>query len=402
MKRFFFGQMAAVIAIALFLTSCKKTTTDVVTANADNAYQLQEKDETALWIDNATATEKKNHEAVRIFATGLNNPRGLKFSPNGRLYVAEGGTGAGTYSSIGQCDQVPFPVGPYLGGTTGGRISKINWKGERTTVTDQLPSSHANEIIGGDVEGVGDVTFIGNTLYAVLAGAGCSHGVPSIPNQVIKVGWNGQWTTVANLSDWLKAHPVQNPEEDDFEPDGTPYSMIDVNNNLYIMEPNHGDFIKVTTAGAISRVADISASQGHIVPTALTWYHGNFYSGNLHPFPVVPGSSSIYRITPAGNVSVFATGFTTVLGVAIDKNGNLYVLENTTVSGMGPTPNTGKIIRVDHSGNREEIATGLNLPTAMTFGPDGKLYVSNVGFGPAAIGGGQILQVSVKKHGDDD
>ncbi|MDB5277438.1 MAG: ScyD/ScyE family protein [Ferruginibacter sp.] len=402
MKRFFLGQMAAVIAIALFLTSCKKTTTDVVTANADNAYQLQEKDETALWIDNATATEKKNHETVRIFATGLNNPRGLKFSPNGRLYVAEGGTGAGTYSSIGQCDQVPFPVGPYLGGTTGGRISKINWKGERTTVTDQLPSSHANEIIGGDVEGVGDVTFIGNTLYAVLAGAGCSHGVPSIPNQVIKVGWNGQWTTVANLSDWLKAHPVQNPEEDDFEPDGTPYSMIDVNNNLYIMEPNHGDFIKVTTAGAISRVADISASQGHIVPTALTWYHGNFYSGNLHPFPVVPGSSSIYKITPAGNVSVFATGFTTVLGVAIDKNGNLYVLENTTVSGMGPTPNTGKIIRVDHSGNREEIATGLNLPTAMTFGPDGKLYVSNVGFGPAAIGGGQILQVSVKKHGDDD
>ena len=32
----------------------------------------------------------------------------------------------------------------------------------------------------------------------------------------------------------------------------------------------------------------------------------------------------------------------------------------------------------------------------MTFGPDGKLYVSNVGYGPAAIGGGEILQISFK------
>ena len=48
----------------------------------------------------------------------------------GNLYVAEGGTG-GSNSTIGQCDQVPA-VGPYTGGTTGSRISKVSPAGVRS------------------------------------------------------------------------------------------------------------------------------------------------------------------------------------------------------------------------------------------------------------------------------
>src|SRR4051794_10911423 len=78
---------------------------------------------------------------VKIFATGLNSPRGLKFGPDGNLYVAEAGTGGTNSTDSSVCEQVPFPVGPYKGGTTSGRISKINHAGSRSTVTDQLPSS---------------------------------------------------------------------------------------------------------------------------------------------------------------------------------------------------------------------------------------------------------------------
>jgi hypothetical protein len=53
---------------------------------------------------------------LTVFATGLNNPRGLHFGPDGNLYVAEGGLG-GNDSTVGQCDQVVPPVGPYTGST---------------------------------------------------------------------------------------------------------------------------------------------------------------------------------------------------------------------------------------------------------------------------------------------
>ena len=47
---------------------------------------------------------------VTVKVTGLNSPRGLKFGPDGLLYVAEGGTG-GTATTVGMCTQVvPTPV----------------------------------------------------------------------------------------------------------------------------------------------------------------------------------------------------------------------------------------------------------------------------------------------------
>ena len=72
-------------------------------------------------------------------------------------------------------------VGPYTGNVTGARISKISPHGFRTTVVDNLPSSQTSADSGSLISGVADVAFIGNDLYAVLGGAGCSHGVPSRP-----------------------------------------------------------------------------------------------------------------------------------------------------------------------------------------------------------------------------
>jgi hypothetical protein len=47
-----------------------------------------------LWAQSANVT---------VFASGFNNPRGLKFGPDGYLYVAEGG--AGGQQVNGRCVQ---------------------------------------------------------------------------------------------------------------------------------------------------------------------------------------------------------------------------------------------------------------------------------------------------------
>jgi len=338
---------------------------------------------------------------VEVFATGLQFPRNFTWGSHGEMYVAEAGSGGSGTTTAEECAQVVPPVGPYANGPTA-RISRIDRQGNRTTVADGLPSG-LNSL--GDVLGAADVAFIGGQLYALSSGGGCSHGSAGTKAAVLRIGPNGTWTMAADLSTYQQTHPVAQPEEDDFEPDGSWYSMISSWGSLIAVEPNHGEIVRINPRnGHVTRIADISASQGHIVPTVVAERRGAYWVSSLGEFPVTPGAETILRISRRGNVRVVAEGFTTVLGLDFDRRGRLYVLEASNAPGF-PTPNTGRVIRLDRAGHRDVIVDGLFFPTGMRFGPDGNLYIANKGFGPPQPG--EILRVKVSgadergRHGED-
>ncbi len=192
--------IAVAFAGSLSLASCGGGASSSMTPIAQSALTDGGHNGNATPPDNAWARQMPSPPSMgfTVVATGLENPRGIEFGPDGQLYVAEGGLG-GSQSTKGRCRQVPAPVGPYTGGSTG-RISAIDvTTGARTTIVDNLPSSQTAAQSGGFVSGVADVAFLQGTLYALIAGAGCSHGLAGTFNSIDRISASGIATPIVNF-----------------------------------------------------------------------------------------------------------------------------------------------------------------------------------------------------------
>lgn len=345
---------------------------------------------------------------ISVFAGGLNNPRGLTFGPDGNLYVAEGGTG-GTTSSDGKCTQVVAPFGPYTGGFTAS-ISKVTPHGAVSKAATGLPSSQTTAVVGSLTSGVADVKFLNGHLYALISGAGCSHGLNGTSNGIFRINGNGTATMIADLSAYSLTHPVANIDPSDYEPDGSWFSMTVLNGHFFTSNPNHQDLVRASTNGNVIQLLDLSkhfdpAKEDWRGPTAITERNGNLYVGTLNEFPIVVGRSEVLKVgldsdLDSANIHAYALGLTTILGLAFNPAGDLYVSETSVGPGL-PGPGLGQIVRIDHATHhRTVIATGLNVPTGIAFGPHGDdLYVSVNSFG-APAGAGQVLKIDTDNDGD--
>lgn len=336
------------------------------------------------------AADEGNAETT-VVATGLNNPRGLAWGPDDALYVAEAGKGGS-----GPC--LSGPEGDVCIGRTGS-VTRV-WHGEQERVVKGLPSLADSS--GSGAIGASDVSLrkhraiyisIGNLggpeerAHFGPKGRALGHLVRSTPN--------GDWDLLADLAEY----------EADANPDGgaidsNPNGVLKMGGRTFVVDAAGNSLVKVDGDGDISTVAvfpdrtvNFNGEQVpfQAVPTSIVeGPDGALYVGQLTGFPFPVGKARVYRIEPGEKPEVYARGFTNIIDIAFDEDGDLYVLEIAHNGILAEEP-FGALIEVESDGSRSIVLDELFFPGGMAFDDRERLYVSNCG---VCAGTGEVLRLN--------
>ena len=148
-------------------------------------------------------------KTLNCVMSGLDNPRGLAFGPEGALYVAEAGHGAGAVTDPAN-DPGCFLIGPSVGcyGPTGA-ISRL-WRGEQERFATGLPS-YAAPGKGNRAIGPADIAFTGRGHAFVTIGLEgdprARTQFPTVPQlsnfaSLAHVSASGEWHLVADVGQY--------------------------------------------------------------------------------------------------------------------------------------------------------------------------------------------------------
>ena len=321
-----------------------------------------------------------------VVMTGLDNPRGLAFGPEGALYVAEAGRGGS-----GPC--IVLRGAPQCYGPTGA-VSRL-WRGKQTRVATGLPSYGT----AASTTGPHDIAFNGRGGAYLTIGLGFE-GQPRNTLGAVSVdqfGWlmhmpaSGKWRRTADVAAYeFSVNPGGGPI------DSNPYGLLAEAGSRVVADAGANALLRVRANGKISTLAVFPGrAQGRAtdsVPTAVAkGPDGAYYVSELTGIPFAAGLANIYRVVPGQAPTVAWSGFSLVIDLTFDRAGNLYVLEHSTGS-TGPPffQLPGDLVKVAPNGTRTVVASGLSRPGGVAVGPDGALYVSNKS---TSIGTGEVLRI---------
>jgi plastocyanin len=321
-------------------------------------------------------------------ATGLRNPRGFTWGPDGSLYVAEAGT-----QPVVPGAPPPSPRTPLY--NTDGRVSRIAPDGTITTVADNLPVVIQ---FNGEPIGPTAVAWTGDVLWVLISKNGDS-GHPNFTTGVYGVNADGTVTLLTDLNAYNLGHPQQQIPPDNAT--SNPYDMIALNNKLYITDGNAGVVFEVDPAlppnSNTRHLADLSPlgpGGGHPVLTGIAaGPDGNLYLTDLTKAPFPQGGGFVWQVTLGGDVNQVATGVTLGTGIAVSPDGTYYVSEFASNSTFAPP---GRVVQVGTNGMVTPVASPILFPTMLRWGPDNALYVSYLSaHEPGTTPDGGIFRISV-------
>lgn len=333
---------------------------------------------------------------ITVVASGLHNPRGLNFSPNGGLYVAEAGT---TGTATTQCGVMGDNNTKCYSRT--GSVTRIDLNtGDAERVLTELPSLIAPNGNGNGAAGVHDISFrgMGNALITIGLG-----GDPRLRGDALRPSWVslarlGRFNPSGkfSLNEDLGAYEIaSNPHPPAF--DTNPYGLLALPGKTVYADAGANALIQVAANGRMSTLAVFEnrmvlapsppAPPGTMMPmqavptTVAQGPDGDLYVGQLTGFPFPVGGANVYRVPIRGGTPVVAyTGFTNIIDIAFGPDGSLYVLELARNSLRG-IPG-GRLVRmppgVTAAVDGIVIATTpLFFPGGIAIGEDGALYVTN-------------------------
>ncbi len=130
------------------------------------------------------------------------------------------------------------------------------------------------------------------------------------------------------------------------------------------------------------------------VPTAVqVGPDGAYYVSFLTGFPFPQGGAWVARVEPGQDPTVYASGFTNAMDLAFAPDGSLYVLE-IAHNGMLSGDTTGGLWKVPPGGGQAELVMtdGLVMPGGIAVDKDGNVYVANMAVSPN--GEGTIIKIA--------
>ena len=323
---------------------------------------------------------------VTVVMSGLDNPRGLAFGPEGALYVAESGRGGEGPCFFNSANEYRC-YGPT------GAITRL-WHGEQVRIVTGLPS-HAPP--GGTFAGgVNDISFHGVGGMFVAMGLGNDPALVrpvlgaagNMLGTLLQVNAGGGWRIVADVAAYEAA----------VDPNGglidsNPYGVLAEAGTRLVVDAGANALFRVAADGTITTVAVFPSRPNRStdsVPTAVAiGPDGAYYVSEATGAPFAAGAARIYRVVEGQEPEVYVQGLKMVVDLAFGDDGTLYVLQFATgpVFFTGP----GELIRIAPDGSRSVVLGGLNFPTSVAVGADGALYVTNRGIAP---GLGEVLRIS--------
>lgn len=353
---------------------------------------------------------------AEVFATGLVNPKGIDQSPSGAIYVAEAGSGGG------DCTSVPNACFGLTGAIT--RVGPTAGEDPVRIVTG-LPSIYS----GSPRLAVGpnDISFSRYGAPTIIMGLGGDLAVrdklgPDGANlgRLLRMTGKGRVVAVADVSAFEEA---ANPDHGAV--DSNPYGLEGQPGEWAVADAGANSLVRVRPNGKTDllavfppRMVDAPPFLGlppgakipsQAVPTSVTrGPDGYWWVGTLTGFPFPTGGASVWRVPPwGGDPELCGSGFTTIVDVAFDPFGRLYVLEISAGLKMppnGPPPplkTPGRLMRLDSCGaspvtvyDNADPANGIVLeyPGGVVIGLDGAAYVTNR---TLESGTGEVVRISI-------